>query len=295
MNETNDELIKQQIDSFPILPATVSRIMEVTANPESSASDLMQAMLPDQSLCVTVLKLANSVLFGRPQRVDSLDTAIMVLGFNEVQSIALTKAMLNSFRELNLVDSTQVEQFWEHSFLTAMAAKRIAQDLRLPLGTLFMAGLIHDIGKLVMLLTFDSEYDPEAWMIRISTGELLVSEYRRFGFNHAAVGGQLLRQWNFPENLLAAVEHHHRPAKAPLEQHIAQVIQLADLLSHFSLEDGIDADASPTSRLQTFLPDLITRWRGMGLAWDDERLEFWQTWLFASREQSRSIRSIFSA
>ena len=155
--EKKAELIREQMDAFPILPVTVVRIMEVTSNPESSANDLMQALLPDQSLCVTVLKLANSVLFGRPQRVDSLTTAIMVLGFKEVQSIALIKAIVNSFRELQMNNAAALEQFWVHSFHAAMAAKYIAHDLRFSPNTFFMAGLIHDIGKLVMLLTFGAE------------------------------------------------------------------------------------------------------------------------------------------
>lgn len=293
--KTKAELIRQQIDSFPILPATVLRIMQVTADPESSADDLMQALLPDQSLCVTVLKLANSVLFGRPQGVDSLTSAIMVLGFNQVQSIALIKAMNNSFRELKLVDTAPVEQFWEHSFLTAMAAQHIAQHLRFPSSTLFMAGLIHDIGKLVMLLTFGDEYAPEQWMRPFSTEERLAAEQQLFIFNHATVGGQLLGQWSFPDTLLAAVEYHHLPAKASGKQFFAQMIQLADLLSFFCIESEAGQDDDVIAKLQLFLPDLITRWRGMGMAWNDEHCRHWYSWLCKSREQSGTIREIFSA
>jgi putative nucleotidyltransferase with HDIG domain len=292
--KTRAELIRQQIDSFPILPATVFRIMQVTADPESSADDLMQALLPDQSLCVTVLKLANSVLFGRPQRVDSLTSAIMVLGFNQVQSIALIKAMNNSFRELQLVDTVTVEQFWEHSFLTAMAARHIAQHLRFPSSTFFMAGLIHDIGKLVMLLTFGDEYAPEQWMSPFSTEERLAAEQRLFAFNHATVGGQLLGQWNFPENLLTAVEYHHLPAKAPEKRFFAQVIQLADLLSFFCIESEAGPEDDVIAMLQGFQPDLITRWRGLGLAWNDEHCRHWYSWLCKSREQSSTLRESFS-
>lgn len=293
--KTKAELIRQQIDSFPILPATVSRVMEVIADPESSADDLMQALLPDQSLCVTVLKLANSVLFGRPQGVDSLTSAIMVLGFDQVQSIALIKAMNNSFRELKLVDTAPIEQFWEHSFLTAMAARHIAQHLRLPSSTLFMAGLIHDIGKLVMLLTFGDEYAPEQWMRPFSTEERLAAEQRLFAFNHATVGGQLLGQWHFPDNLVAAVAYHHLPAKAPGAQLFAQVIQLADLLSFFCIESEAGQGDDVIAGLQLFLPGLMRRWRGMGMAWNDEHCRHWYDRLCRSREQSGAIREILSA
>ena len=95
MNEYTESVMQRQMDSFPVLPATVAQILRVTGDPESSAGDLMAALLPDQSLCATVLKLANSALFGRPRRVDSLQAAIMVLGFNRVQSIALVLALKN--------------------------------------------------------------------------------------------------------------------------------------------------------------------------------------------------------
>ncbi|MGD9948163.1 MAG: HDOD domain-containing protein [Desulfobulbus sp.] len=298
MNRKNKaEQIRQQLDSFPILPATVSRIMQVNASPESSADDLVQAILLDQSLCFTILKLANSVLYGRPRRIDSLPAAIMVLGFNEVQSIALIKAMNNSFRELNLVTTAPVEQFWEHSFLAAMAAQHVAQHLRLAPGSFFMAGLMHDIGKLVLLLTFEEEYMPEQWMTSFSTEESLAIEQHLFAFNHASLGGQLLRQWDFPNNLLSAVEHHHIPAKAqaPLEQFLAHVVQLADLLSHLCIESDANEENNVIDELQKSLPHLTPCWRSMGMTWNDEHFTDWYRWLCQSREQSRAIMEIFSA
>lgn len=292
MLDQKAELIRQHMDAFPILPVTVVRIMEVTSNPESSANDLMQALLPDQSLCMTVLKLANSVLFGRPQRVDSLITAIMVLGFKEVQSIALIKAIVNSFRDLQLNNRALLEQFWEHSFVTAMAAKHIAHDLRFSPNAFFMAGLIHDIGKLVMLLTFGAEYDPALWMIPYSTTERLQTEQTQFGFHHAAVGGMLLQQWHFPANLLAAVAYHHQPAEASAEQQCAQVIELADLLAFFCTIP--DDNTSPLlHRVERFLPDLVLRWRRSGLGWETTILDRWFTLLRESHEQTSSLKSMF--
>ena len=135
MNEHNQTMMQRQMDSFPVLPVTVAQILRDTGAPESSAADLMAALLPDQSLCATVLKLANSALFGRPRRVDSLQAAIMVLGFNRVQSIALVKAMPKLeayFHYRNLDVSTLKElarrwrpelhaQFKKHQKHTALA------------------------------------------------------------------------------------------------------------------------------------------------------------------------------
>ena len=141
MTTTKHDLIKQHIDSFPVLPVTVMRLMTVTGDPESSVQDVMEIILTDQSLSLTVLKIANSVLFGRPQKVDSLKMAVTILGFNEVQRIALTKALINSFNNLGKQHKLYIDKFWLHSFVCGMVARIIAQDLQVNPDIAFMGGL----------------------------------------------------------------------------------------------------------------------------------------------------------
>jgi HD-like signal output (HDOD) protein len=97
---TQHASIDKQLERLPPLPITVTWVLRVTANPESSANDLMKAILPDQTMCVTVLRVANSALYGRPKKVASLEKAIVVLGFDEVRSIVLGKAVLTTFRDM---------------------------------------------------------------------------------------------------------------------------------------------------------------------------------------------------
>ena len=87
----------KQIDSLPSLPATVSRVLAVTADPESCGDDLVNAILPDQAMCAAILKIANSAFFGIPREVATMDKAVNVLGFNEVHNIVLGKAVFNNF------------------------------------------------------------------------------------------------------------------------------------------------------------------------------------------------------
>ena len=195
MTTTRHELIKQHIDSFPVLPVTVTRLINVTNDPESSAEDVMRAILPDQSLCLTVLKIANSVLFGRPQKVDSIKMAVAILGFNEVQRIAMTKALINSFSKLNKKHKPFIDKIWTHSFVCAMAARVVARDIHIAPDIAFMGGLIHDIGKLIMLETFSDDYAVEHWMTKFSSDEILHDELGMFSFTHDQVGGQLLSEF----------------------------------------------------------------------------------------------------
>ena len=292
-DEPRDEKIRRQMDTFPVLPATVAEILRVTGDPESSAGDLMAALLPDQSLCATVLKLANSALFGRPRRVDSLQAAIMVLGFNEVQSIALVKAMLNTFRDFDAACAAAVESFWEHAFLTAMTTNRIALDLRLPLGPSFMAGLIHDLGKLVLLQTFGEEYGSQRWLQGCTSQERLAAERLEFAFDHAELGGQLLRQWQFPATLVTTTALHHQPGRANSDRLTVRVVQLADLMAHCCQDGATPVDA--TAARQALLPGIEAHWRPLGVAWGDELWTRWDAWLRDNRQHSLEFRGLLAA
>lgn len=143
-NEIEDngkyELIIQRIKSFPALPQTVANVLEVTNNPESSGSDLVQVILPDPAMCLTILKIANSALYGQSRKVSSLERAVMVLGFDEILSIVLSQAVVSSFQKVMRNNKSVAEKFWDHSFSCALAAKSIAEYLNFPSGQFFMGG-----------------------------------------------------------------------------------------------------------------------------------------------------------
>lgn len=294
MTATRLELIKQHIDSFPVLPVTVSELMRLTQDPESSAEDIMKAILADQSLCFTILKIANSVLFGRPKKVDSLQLAIAVLGFNEVQNIAVTKALINSFNKINQQYSPFVDKFWEHSFLSAITSRIIAQDLRMALDAAYMAGLIHDIGKLIMLETFSDDYDIQRWLVNYTDERMIEAEYRTFSFTHGQVGGQLMHEWEFPDNLIAAVTHHHYPTEATDEKALAHIVQLADFLSFCCTNSLSLGDDNILTLVQDHLPNLQSNFGALGLTIDDRAVSRWFDWLSVNHSHANDIKSSFS-
>ena len=173
MNEPKPIPIDQQIDSLPPLPLTVADVLRVTNDPESSANDLVKAILPDQTMCLAVLKIANSVLYGRPKKVSSLETAVTILGFNEVRNIILAKAAVQAFQPLFKTHATDLSNFWDHSFTCGLAARIVSEHINLPSGQFFVAGLLHDIGKLAMLLAFGKRYDTHKWLVGLQNAEKL--------------------------------------------------------------------------------------------------------------------------
>ncbi len=295
MKTTRAKLIKQHMDSFPVLPVTVTRLIKVTNDPECSVKDVVETIQSDQSLCLTVLKIANSVLFGRPKKIDSIRMAVVTLGFNEVQRIALSKVLINSFGKLAKQHKTFVDRFWEHSFVCGMAAWVIARDLHITPDVAFMGGLIHDIGKLIMLETFADDYVPERWMTRLSNEERLNEELQMFSFTHDILGGQLLKKWFFPENLITAVAYHHRPGEAAQERSFAHVIQLADLLSFYSCNQELLGDDDILTATQDSLPEMLSEWQGFGMPPENDVIVGWFDWLLANHEQFRNLKDSFSA
>jgi putative nucleotidyltransferase with HDIG domain len=294
MTVTRLEMIKQHIDSLPVLPATVTRLMKLTRDPESSAQDIMKTILPDQSLCLTILKIANSALFGRPQKVDSVKMAVAILGFNEVQNIALTKALINSFSKIDKRHQLVIDKFWQHAFVCGIAARIIAQDLHIAPDVASMAGLIHDMGKLIMLETFCDDYAVQHWMTNFSTEEMLRDEFKTFAFTHDQVGGQLLIEWSFPDNLITAVSNHHRPEVAAEEKTLAHIIQLADLLSFYCCNEELLGDNDILKVVYKSLPDIQANWKNLGLPIENEEITGWFNWLLINREQAGSLKDSFS-
>jgi putative nucleotidyltransferase with HDIG domain len=294
MNDNGSNSIIEQLEALPPLPQTVADVLTVTNNPESSANDLVKAILPDQAMCIAVLKIANSVLYGHPKKVSSLERAVMVLGFTEVQNIVLAKAAVQAFRPIFKTYRQNLDLFWDHSFTTGLAARIIGEHINLPSGRFFVAGLLHDIGKLAMLLAFGDRYQPEPWLTGITTAAKAEEEKRLFKVGHDLVGSRLLQRWQFPETLVAALQHHHHPARGEQLQGYPLVIQLADFLAHMNLLPERPDEQALKAALAEQLPDFERQWLAMQLPWEEISLESWFAWLKVDRDNGRGILDILA-
>jgi HD-like signal output (HDOD) protein len=293
--DTHSVSIDKQIEALPPLPVTVSKVMEVTSNPESSANDLIKAILPDQSMCVAILKIANSVLYGRPKQVSSLETAVTVLGFNEIQSIVLAKAAVTTFKPISMAYGKEINPFWDHAFICGLAARIIGEHINQPSGQFFIAGLLHDIGKLAMLLAFGDKYEISKWLNGFSTTAKLKEEYQTFAITHDIVGGRILQHWHFPNNLVTALSYHHAPQHSSKLTGFPLVIQLADFLSYMYLQSETPDEKTLKTALHDNLPGFEEQWRNQNLPWGDITLESWFAWLKIDGEHGSGILDILSS
>lgn len=295
MTTKQQAAIIQQIDSLPSLPATVSRVMDVVADPESGGEDLVNAILPDQAMCAAILKIANSAFFGIPREVATMDKAVNVLGFNEVHNIVLGKAVFNSFQNMPASSKKIADTFWQHSFHCGLAAKLIAEDLRCPPSELFIAGLIHDIGKLALFLTRAEDY------LTLKSGESIetafnchLDEKLQFGIDHCETGTLLLTRWMFPEQLIATVGYHHQPDESSDHTLHTMIIQISDLLS-IILDHTEVCPKELYPQFTTLIPNGPALWERHNLTIDEETLQKWSHGLLDSIEKDSAILNVFTS
>jgi HD-like signal output (HDOD) protein len=287
--------INSQIESFPALPATVLNVLEITSDPESSANDLMQAILPDQTMCSAILKVANSALFGIPREVSTIQRAVVVLGFEEIKNIVIGKAIFAALPKLSKEHRGSVTLFWEHAFTCGLAAKIIGEHLRISPSELFIAGLIHDIGKIAMLMTFPNDYPI---LRQVSSPDKLnynTAEKSNFSISHDRVGLLLAKRWLLPEKLAMAIGYHHSPQDAADFNQYPLIVQAADILSLIYCYSEVSEGKDVEIIFKDFLPETKSLWQQYDLNWDIENLGIWFEKLQQIRDNDQGLLDIFTS
>lgn len=278
-----------QIDVLPTLPAIVNQVLSVTANPESSAQDLLAVIEPDPAMTAKILEMANSAFYSRANKVVTLKQALMTIGFNEVRNIVLSLAVSNNFSALSRVRGFDPYDFWRHAFIVGIAAKLIAGGMQLKAGDLFVAGLIHDIGKLALLIIAPDGYARIMKMTGNYGLEHLAAEKHVLGLNHAQVGMRLANKWMLPESLVAAVGYHHEPGQANESQVVYPlVVHLSDCLSHI-LALSQQGEGQPVIPEGCFSAETAAYAKRHGIDWHMETVEAYLVELKALIEHQSSV------
>jgi HD-like signal output (HDOD) protein len=294
MIHPNLAVIQTRIDSLPALPTIVNKVMAITADPECGANDLMRAILPDQSMCTAILKVANSALYGMPRQISTIERAVVVLGHDEIRNIVIGKAILSAFPKFSKEYRLTVDLFWEHAFTCGLAAKIIGQHLGLSQGEAFIAGLIHDIGKLAMLMALPNEYPVLRELSAPGEYGMTNEEESTFGISHDAIGMQLALKWLLPEQLVMAIGYHHAPHAAPEPSPLPLIVQIADILALLYSNPDLLRAEDIEKIFEDFLSDTVDMWLSLNLTWDPRRLGVWFETLKDVRANDQSILDIFA-
>lgn len=249
MSKVETGKLFELVERMPPFSPTVTKIIALANDLNSSPSDLVSTISTDPVLTAKLFKLINSAYFGLRQPIVSLQRAVIMLGYNTVKNVTLSLSVAGGIK---VRDSKwfSSNQFWEHSLGCAVASKALAARAgirSIDLEEYFIAGLLHDIGVTLLSQSFREECE-EIYAPGYAPGKTRVEiEKEALGVSHDEVGGLVARQWKFPETLATAISGHHSPLNGPEEGLFLRLV--VHIANHFCNEKKISIykDAIPDS------------------------------------------------
>jgi len=227
MNDIQKEIKKKlrNLQSLPTLPPVVSKLTKMLGNENTTAVQLAKIIERDQVLTSKVLKMVNSAFYGFPRRISTVSNAIVLLGFNVIRTLVLTASIFEMMQTGDL-------SLWEHSLGVAAASGILAERLGVSNpDEVTTAGLLHDLGKVVIRTEFPSLYQEVTKLVKkkhIFSRE--AEEEVLGGLDHARIGHFLTNQWNLPARLIEPIAFHHEPDKARKFKEETAIVHFADIL-----------------------------------------------------------------
>lgn len=238
MPKTINEIqnILGRIDNLPTLPMVASELIRILGNSSTSMGQISELMNNDQAITARVLKIANSAYYGIRNKVDTLRTALVILGVNEITNIVVGVSLIKVFdsEAKGLFDH---KAFWMHSVYTAHIARWLSRSFSIPFhGEEFTSGLIHDIGKIIL----DQYFHPEfvnicKYMDLFPQDQIYEIEQKVLGASHMELGYWLADKWKIPQHIQAAILYHHKPEKAPDNVELCCLVNIANVMSNYQV------------------------------------------------------------
>ncbi|HTZ17627.1 MAG TPA: HDOD domain-containing protein [Dissulfurispiraceae bacterium] len=215
----------EKIDTLPTIPAILRKLLAVIENPKISLTEIGNFISNDPVLTTRVLKMVNSPIYGFPGRISSVQQALILLGLNVVRGLLLGVSVFEVMQK-------SMMGLWEHSLGCAVTARIIARKMNVPEPEeVSVSALLHDIGKVVLILRFKDEYET---VVKEAEGkDMLIMDAERamFGITHADSGAWVAKKWNFPPSLVDVIEYHHKPNLSKVVPAHSAIVHLSDILT----------------------------------------------------------------
>lgn len=241
------EQIVDDVGELVSLPEVCIRVNELVDDPNSSAGEIGQVISQDPALTLRILKIANSPFYGVSSQIDTVTKAVAILGMKQLRDLVLATSATSVFDGLPN-ELISMHDFWRHSIYCAISARILSEDYKKGKGeALFISGLLHDIGQLAI---FNKAPELARQTIILSMegpdeNELHEHERRIMGFDHAQVGGELVRKWKLPESICECVRYHHEPLKAEKYPVETAMIHIANAIAVMAELDTIQVSSAP--------------------------------------------------
>ena len=264
------------VDSMPAFPKSVQRILELTRDVNCTPKDLVHVIDKDPVVTVKVLRAVNSAYYSLPKQITSINHAVVYLGFNTVKNLALSIAAIGMLPASNAA-GFDGQQYLIHSLSTAGIAKQLALrvDGAEPMDC-FIAGLLHDFGKVVFAQYMSQEFRQALQISQLNQSSLHVALTELIGADHSVVGAMLVEKWRFPADLIETIRHQHTPElmDTPMIACVFAANQISKKLA-FGFGGNAYIDELPPSivqRLDGTLDDVILSLGDLSGVFEDARL-----------------------
>lgn len=222
----------QRVLKVASLPEVFIKIDEAINNPYSSSDMLAEILMEDPALAAKLLRLANSAFYGFSSKVETITKAITIIGTQQLKDLVLACSVLKIFKDVP-EDMFNMQEFWKHSIACGLAARNLAIMKRENnTERFFVAGLLHDIGRLILLMEKPNETQQVIADCHAQAGLLSEYETKMFGYDHSRVGSMLLHLWKLSDRLVEQVQYHHEPAKASRYNEDVVVVHVANLIAN---------------------------------------------------------------
>lgn len=226
------EAVLAGIRNLPSIPKVVFEVTKMLGNSKTTTNQLAELISKDQGLTSKILAVANSPLYGIKRKVSSIEFAILVLGFGDIRNIVTALSLADSIKA-NPSKYFDPYEFWVHSMVVGTAAKGISTNFGFDFGSeAFVAGILHDMGILVIYKFFSSEFTQIIELTNTEKIHILEAEERVLGITHQEIGKFLAEKWDLPKVLCDALNYHHRPLKAVENKYFVSIIHLVDYMTH---------------------------------------------------------------
>ena len=256
--------INKFIQNMPPLPTSVSKDLEISRNPKADAKELNNVISLDPVLTGKVLKLINSAYYSLPNQVTSIVRAIIMLGINTVKNLVLSTAVVSNVKNKTNFNALDMEAFWRHSICVGVMAKTFAAkqgfDAKI-LEEFFVAGLLHDIGKIPFNAVIPDDYIKAISFSQQSKVSLEQVESKMFELNHSDIGFRISELWKLNKTLSDTIRFHHNFQECDIEsKKFVATVSLANMVTN-SLEIGFGGNKFPDKREEEIFQITGLKWK----------------------------------
>jgi HD-like signal output (HDOD) protein len=220
------------VDDFPTLPTIYTALSDVLSNPRSTANDAAAIISQDQSSSAKLLKIANSSIYGFRTRLETVSQAIFYIGFEEVKNIILAISIMDIFKATGVMKAINPVELWKHSISVGVGTRLIGTVNGIKeLENFFIAGILHDIGKLLFIRNIDKEY---AAVVNLSTDKgisIRQAEMEILGISHTVAGELIAEKWKLSQRIKTAISNHHSGVDSAESENLTAAVHLANIIS----------------------------------------------------------------